>query len=249
MIVHPLSVVMLASRYDVTDITALYRIIAILVHQIISLLHVTLVISHWAWCLMMHHQLYTFWFSIVVEHLNIKIGIRGNKIKDIILGFTKPIFPADIPTFHKKLVKAIFRCEINVALHVLVIGGMLPEGMHLRVISLIKSHRRQVIGIRPLLAAGNHFPPYTHIFNGLYPWDILVHTWLVKIEDKIWCENISGIITDHDGAPRGMRRTLYMSLMTLCIRSEPWAEHQRRVIKIQMHAGIIHKCGFMDIDV
>ena len=57
MIHHPLSVMCLSARQDVTYISALYCIVAIFVHEVICLLHVALIIADRRRSLMVHHKL------------------------------------------------------------------------------------------------------------------------------------------------------------------------------------------------
>ena len=56
MIVEPLSVMMFATRNHIADITALHRIIAILIHKVVCRLHVSLIVTHGSGSLMVHHK-------------------------------------------------------------------------------------------------------------------------------------------------------------------------------------------------
>ena len=103
MVVHPLAVMMLPSRDDIAHIAALHGVVAILVHQAVGLVEVSLIIAHRRRGLMVHHQSYTLGVSIVVECLDIKVGIGCREVKHIILAVSEPVFPSDIPSLNQHL--------------------------------------------------------------------------------------------------------------------------------------------------
>ena len=75
-VVHYLRVVVLASRNDVAHIAALYGVVAVAVHQLISRLKVALVVHNRTRGLVVHHQLHALRVGIVVESLDVEVGIR-----------------------------------------------------------------------------------------------------------------------------------------------------------------------------
>ena len=48
----------------------------------------------------MHHQLHPFFLCIRIEHFHVKIRIRSDEIKDIILRISKPVFPTSVSYTH-----------------------------------------------------------------------------------------------------------------------------------------------------
>ena len=102
-VVHPLAVVMFATRQDIAHISALYRVVSILVHKMICRFEMTLIIAHRPGCLVMHHQSHTFGMGIIVECLDVKIRIGRLEVEYIVLFMTKPIFPSNVPTLDKHL--------------------------------------------------------------------------------------------------------------------------------------------------
>ena len=83
---------------------------------------------------MVHHESDTLGMGIVIESLDVKIRIRCHEIEDILLVAADPFFPSFVPTFHKHLVEAVLRSEINIAADILICGSMLSVRGHLAVI-------------------------------------------------------------------------------------------------------------------
>src|SRR3712207_823155 len=100
MVVHKLPIVVLSTWYNVANVAAFHGIVAILVHQGIGLLQVTLVVPCRRRCLMMHEQLHPLAVGIVVECLNVEVWIRSNKVEDVEFAMPEPVFPAFIPSFY-----------------------------------------------------------------------------------------------------------------------------------------------------
>ena len=90
-----------------------------------------LVIAYGAGSLVVHHQFHTLCVGILVEHVYVEIGIRGDEIKHIVFGVAKPVFPAYIPTLDKHLVKAMLGSEVDILLHILVVCRMAAMGLGL----------------------------------------------------------------------------------------------------------------------
>ncbi len=59
-VVEPLTVVVFAARNHISNISALDSVVAILVHELVGLVHVALIVAHRCGCLMVHHQAHTF---------------------------------------------------------------------------------------------------------------------------------------------------------------------------------------------
>ena len=155
MIDDPLAIVILATGQDVSHIAALDGVIAQFVHQRVGLLKVALIVAGAGRRLMMHHQTDAPAVGIVVQHLDIKVGIGCHKVKHIVLAIAIPVFPALVPALDQQLVKAIIGCKINVALHVLVVGSMAAIGLEagiIRFYSAMCSCRQSVPTTRPYIS-------------------------------------------------------------------------------------------------
>ena len=124
MIVHPLSVVMFSTRNDITYITTLDSIVSVIYHKLISSIQMTFIVARGSRSFVMHHQLHSFCLRISIEHFQIEVGIRSNKIKNIIFGMAEPVLPTLIPTFHQYLVKSMQRRKVNITFHIVIIRSM-----------------------------------------------------------------------------------------------------------------------------
>ena len=87
--------------------------------------------------------------SILIEHLDVKVGIGRHEVEHIALPHVCPVFPTDIPTLNEHLLKTILGSEVDIALHLLVIGCMAAIGLHLRPVDLIELDAGIVVGIIP----------------------------------------------------------------------------------------------------
>ena len=130
---------------------------------------------------MMHHELYALTMCVFVEFFDVKVGIWGDKVEDIILPMTKPIFPTNVPSFDKHLLKTILCSKVDVAFHIGCVGRVNAIGLHFGVIGHTKVHRRHIKGVGPGLASRNHFPPNTTIFRGMYPACVLNFAGFVEV--------------------------------------------------------------------
>ena len=180
-IVHPLSVMMFATRDDISYITALHCIITVVDHKPVSFVHVAFVVADGRRSLMVHHQFNTFTLGICIQHLHIEIGVRSHKVKNIVFGVSEPVFPTFVPTFYQNLVKAVGSGKIYVSLHVLIVGAMTSVRFCFGIVRFAQLNRRQVIRIRPSAFTGNHFPPYSYIFHRFNPRNIFISARFVQI--------------------------------------------------------------------
>ena len=168
-IVHKLAVVVFASRNDVAHVAGLHGVIAILVHQTESILQVAFVIESCGGGLVVHHQLHALGVGIVVEHLNVEVGVRSDEVEDVKLLMTEPVFPSFVPSFHQHFLQTVLRGEVDVALHLLVSGTVRAVGLALAVVGNAETNRRQVVGIAPCLCSDNHVPPHAAVLCGMNP--------------------------------------------------------------------------------
>ena len=100
MIYNPLIIMIFSSWENIAYIAALYNIVSIFLHELIRLVHVTLIVTNRSRCFMMHNHFYSFRFCIFMYLFNIKIRIWRYKIENVVFGATKPVFPALIPAFN-----------------------------------------------------------------------------------------------------------------------------------------------------
>ena len=159
----------LASGDDVAHIARLYGIISVLVHQFESLVYMALIVQCRGRSLMVHHQFYALGVGIVVEHLDVEVGVGCHEVKHVQLGVAEPVFPALVPSFHQHLVQPIGGSKVYIALHLLIVGAVGAVGLALLVVGLPQMYRGQVIGIGPALLAYDHVPPHTAVLGRMYP--------------------------------------------------------------------------------
>ena len=244
MIDHPLSVMMFPTRYNISHISTLHGIIAMIVHKLICFLHVPFIITNRARGLMMHNHFHSLRFGVLLYFFYIEIGIRCDKIEYIVFRLTYPIFPPDVPTFHQHSVKSMFCGKIDIFFYMLGISGMTSIRRQTRIIDQIEFHMRQ-IGISPSTFPGYHFPPYTYIFRRFYPTRIFIDTRFIQIKGHFGCKNITRIVTNNNRAPRRFRRSLHISLIPQCIGCKVRLEYHIFVVQIERHTRIIDQCSFM----
>ena len=103
------------------------------------------IISNGAGCFMMHDHFYAFAFCIIPNGGYIKIGIRRYKIKYIIFGFAKPVFPAYIPAFYQYGIKTICGGIINHFFYMLCSCPMFAIGCKLGIIGNAQLYRRHLL--------------------------------------------------------------------------------------------------------
>ena len=112
----------------------------------------------------MHHKAYALRVRIIVQRLDIEIRIRGHEIENIVLGIAEPVLPADIPPFHQKLVETVLRGKIDIAAHIRIVGTVASCRLCGSIVGLAEFHGTELAGIGPVALAGNHLPPYAHVF-------------------------------------------------------------------------------------
>ena len=117
-IIHPLTIVMFTARNDVAHIATLNCGVPIVNHKLVSLVKMTLIVTGRTRCFVVHNHFYALRSSIFMNSLDIKIRVRRDKVKHIVLFMSEPIFPTNVPTLNKYRVKTIFCGKVNVALHI-----------------------------------------------------------------------------------------------------------------------------------
>src|SRR5699024_2660365 len=105
MVIHPLSIVVLTTWNNVAYIATFYRIISVVCHELVCLVHVAFIVTYRSRSFMMHHQFYTFACSVTLKFFNIKVGIGSYKIKNIIFASSKTVFSTFVPVFYQYFVE------------------------------------------------------------------------------------------------------------------------------------------------
>ena len=85
--------------------------------------------------------------GIAVQCRNVKVRIRCDKVKHLVLGAVGPILPADVPSLDKQGVKPVFRRKVNVASYVFVVGAVAAVRLGAAVIRNSKFDGRIIIRI------------------------------------------------------------------------------------------------------
>ena len=71
---------------------------------------------------MVHHDLDTLGMGILIECLDVEVGIRGQEVEHFLLHIAAPVFPSDIPSLDQHLVEAMLCGKVDVAAHVGIVG-------------------------------------------------------------------------------------------------------------------------------
>ena len=165
----------------------------------------------------MHHEFYTFFMCIFIKIFDIKVRIWRHKIKHIFLPMAKPVFPTDVPSFDKYLLKSVLCGKIDVTFHVGCVRRMKSIRLHVRVICLTNMHRREVKSVTPWLTTSYHFPPNSTIFCRVNPAGIGQLTRLVEIQNEVTCQHLTGIIADNHRALRRIKGCLHIGFIAYCV--------------------------------
>ena len=140
MVVHILAVVMLATRNDVAHIAGLHSIVTIFVHQLVGIFHIALIVGDAGAGLVVHEQLHSLAVGILVEHVDVKVGVGDLEVKHIILPHAGPVFPTGVPALHEHLAQVVAGGKVDVSLHIGVVGAMAAVGAGFGVVGLVDVH-------------------------------------------------------------------------------------------------------------
>ena len=139
--------------------------------------------------------------------------------------------------------------EVDVALHVLGVGGVASVGLCLRIVSFAQLHRRQVIGVSPCALIGNHIPPNAYILGRLDPRGVLDFAGFVQVERDAAGQNIGSLVAYDDRTPRRHAGSLQVTLVATGVGGQPALEDAGLVIIVEVHRGIVDTSGFVQVDV
>ena len=168
-IIHPLAIVMFTAWNDVAHIATLNCGVTIVNHKLVSLVKMALIVTGRTRCFVVHNHFHTLRGSIFMNCLDIKIRVRRDKVKHIVLFMSEPIFPTNVPTLNKYRVKTIFCSKVNVALHIFGISRVCTVRLGMCIVGFAQFYGREVIGVSPSSLVGNHVPPNANILGRLYP--------------------------------------------------------------------------------
>ncbi len=247
MVHHALAVVRLALGQNVAHIATLHGIVAVLIHEGVGGVHVCLIVGRRAAGLVVHHQFYALAVGIVVECLEVEVGVRCDEVEDIFLLLAEPVFPAYVPALDEQLVEAVVGSEVYVAAHIGIVGAVMSVRLCLAV---VESGKVEIlgVGVAPLALAGNHLPPYTHVLRGMNPACIVQRVGLIEVINQVGSQDVGGR-TNHNGTPGSGERQFNDSLGLGYAGGEPRGKGHGGVVEVEVHCGIIHEGGLMYVDV
>ena len=127
-VVHGLGVVVVAAGDDVADVAGLDGVVAVAVHQGVGVLEVALVVLGAGAGLVVHHEPDSLGAGVVVEALEVKVRVGRLEVEDVALPAVCPVLPAHVPSLDEHLLEAVAGGEVDVAAHLLVVGGVAPVG-------------------------------------------------------------------------------------------------------------------------
>ena len=139
-VVHPLPVVVFATREDVAHITTLNGVITIVHHKLISGIDIALIVACGSAGFMVHNHFYAASFGVFVDTFHIEVGIRRNEVEDVIFFVTVPVLPTFIPTLNEESLETIGRRKVDVTFHIGSIGCMTTIGACFCIVGLTNFH-------------------------------------------------------------------------------------------------------------
>ena len=149
MVDHVLAVVIGAFRQYVAYVAGLHRVVAVLVHEAVRLLEVTLVVARAGRGLMMHNQPDALAVRVLVEGGDVEVRIWGEEVEDVVLVAVGPVFPAYVPAFHEDGVESVLGGEVYVFAYVLVVGGVPSVRLGGGVVGLAELYGAVFVGVGP----------------------------------------------------------------------------------------------------
>ena len=216
-----LAVMVFATWDDVAHISAFHGIVSIVTHELVGTIHVLLVVHYRRRGLVVHDEFHASAMRIVVERLDVEVGIGCKEVEDLFLGVSAPVLPADVPAFDEHGIEPVVGGKVDVPTYVGIVGAMFARRCCLGIIGQSKFHRWIVVGICPFAFARNHLPPHADILHRMYPTGILDLARLVEVEDKVRGQYLAGIVGDEGGTPRRNQRSLQPSLLAKSVGGEP----------------------------
>ena len=85
--------------------------------------------------------------GIVIESLDVEIGIGCLEVEHIVLRLAEPVFPANVPTLNQHLVETMLGGKVDVTTHIVVVGTMQSVGLGGGVVKMVELDGGEVEGI------------------------------------------------------------------------------------------------------
>ena len=189
-------------------VAALDHRIVVVFHELVGAVQIPFVVDSGTGCLMVHDELHALALGIVSQLGHIEVRVGGHEVEYEVLELAEPVFPALVPALYQDSLDVVGRCEIDVSLDVLGIGGMGAVGCGLCVVSNAELYVR-LVGIAPSALSGSkHLPPYAYEFLRPYPVGVLNCARLVEVENHTAFQNGRCVVCDDDSPPRSALRGL-----------------------------------------
>ena len=198
---------------------------------------------------MVHQHLDPLLLGVAVDLLDVKVGVGGDEVKDVVLLVTKPVLPANVPPLDKQSVHSMGGGKVDEALHIGGRGSVATVGLHLGVIGPVEMDAVEIVGVGPCALAGDHLPPDAHVLHRLDPGGVLDLARLIKVIDQLARKDVPRIIADDDGTPGGVEGSLHVPLVSLRIRCEVCTEDHGLVVQLQVECWEVNQRCLVDIDV
>ena len=244
-----LAVVVFATWNDVAHISAFHGIVSIVTHKLVGTIHVLLVVHYRRRGLVVHDEFHASAMRIVVERLDVEVGIGSQKVEYLFLGVSAPVLPANVPAFDEHGIKPVVGGKVDMPTYVGIVGAMFARRCCLGIIGQSKFHRWVVVGICPFAFARNHLPPHADILHRMDPTGILDLAGLVEVEDEVRGQYLAGIVGDEGCTPRRNQRSLQPSLLAKCIGSEPGGEDETLGVEVEVHGRVVDQSCLVEVDV
>ena len=126
---------------------------------------------------------------------------------------------------------------------------MAAVGLHLGPVYLVELDAGILVGVVPRALADNHLPPHATVFCGVDPACVLNLARLVEVVYHLGGEHRARVVAHHHGAPGSLAGCLHVALHACGVGCKPRFEHEVLVVEVEVHRGVVHACGLMDVDV
>ena len=199
--------------------------------------------------LVVHDHLHTLLGGILVDGLDVEVGVGGHEVEDQVLLVAEPVLPALVPALDEHGVESVLGGKVDVLLHMCRVGGMFAVGLHLVVVGLAQFHAGDVVGVGPLAASRNHFPPDADVLRGPYPRRVLYPARLIQVQCHARGQDVGTRAAHDDGAPGRLAGCLQVALVAAAVGREPRLEGARPLVVVEVHGGVVDAGRLVQVDV
>jgi len=248
-VVHPLSVVVLAAGEDAADVAALDGVVAVALHQVVGPVHLPFVVAYGRRGFVVHHQPHALRAGVFAQCRKVEIGIGNHEVENLLLVEELPILPADVPALDQYFVESVLGCEVDVAAHVGRVGRVAGRGTAGRVVGFARTYGRNVLGVGPRSLAADHLPPDADVLHRMDPRRVLVGARIVEVQYQARGEDAAGVVRHLDRPPGGVARRLHRALPSRGVGCERGGEDQPFGVDLQVHARVVDQRRFVEVDV